>query len=121
SLPRRLCIPAHAGHPVVPLLVLDRVVVLATIRLIDGILSLLFRRNLAAPFGDILGQILSTRRILQPFSARPVLVCLHAARRCVDDEHTPAAGVFQDLVHTWSHLLGPPHGVETVMCVPHIA
>src|SRR5439155_280671 len=58
SLPGRLRIASHAGQSLVPLLVLDRIVILPAVRLVDRILPLFLRGNEAAPLA-----ICSRRRL----------------------------------------------------------
>src|SRR5215510_13820548 len=100
---------------------LHRVIVLPSAGLIDRVLTLLFGWHLATPFSDIFRQVRSTWSLLHPLPPRMILIWIHAARWCMDDKYPLIAGSFQDLVHTWGHLFRAPYGVETVMCVPHVA
>src|SRR5207247_1979177 len=103
-----------------PLLVLDRIVILSAVRLVDRIFSFFLRWNLPAPLPDVLGQVRGARGCLCPLAPRVLLVWFHAARRCVYDEHTTATRVLEDLVHARAHFFGPAHGIQAVMSVPHV-
>src|SRR5262249_41389150 len=107
--------------PLVPLLMLYRIIIFSAVGLVDGIFSLFFRWNLPAPFANIPGQIHGPRRLLCPLTSRVVFIGFHATRRRVYDEYAPAPGVLENLVHARTHLFRPAHRIQAVMSVPHVA
>src|SRR5205823_13241733 len=91
ALPRGARVTAQGGELGGPVGVFGRLVVLAAVGLVDGVLALLLGGDPAAPRADVLGQVLGGRGVLGPLPHGGVLVRGHARAGGVDDQDAALA------------------------------
>ncbi len=114
-------VPPHRLEFLGPIRVLLRIIVFATIALIDRVFPSFFFGNPIAPLTDLFGVTLGSRRLHRPESRGVIFVEVCAATGSVDDRGSQFSKSTNDLVHAWCHFAAAPSRVQAVVKIPHVA